>query len=215
MARYRTDQEWASIVDDFRSSGLSQVAFCRRRGLALSTFRPRPGSPGQGAQQLPLGGASPRRGGALPLRPRPRPRGGSRPARGLRGQAAERRLLRLHRAGAAGGRDRAPRLLGARAARRHVRADPRPRPSRLRPRGCPRWRGSCWRFSTAVACYLSPKPSRPSGPIATRSRASSPSLSRAGSRSFTGRGAAPTIDRQSADPTQTLQFNWSVLFTHF
>lgn len=39
MAKHRTDQEWASILRAFRDSGLSQAAFCRRRGLALSTFR--------------------------------------------------------------------------------------------------------------------------------------------------------------------------------
>jgi len=49
MARHRTDQEWASIVGAFRRSGLSQVAFCRRRGLALSTFRLRLAAAGGGA----------------------------------------------------------------------------------------------------------------------------------------------------------------------
>lgn len=39
MAKHRTDQEWASILSAFHRSGLSQAAFCRRRGLALSTFR--------------------------------------------------------------------------------------------------------------------------------------------------------------------------------
>jgi len=39
MAKHRTDQEWASILSAFRRSGLSQAAFCRRRGFALSTFR--------------------------------------------------------------------------------------------------------------------------------------------------------------------------------
>jgi len=39
MAKHRTDQEWASILSAFRRSGLSQAACCRRRGLALSTFR--------------------------------------------------------------------------------------------------------------------------------------------------------------------------------
>lgn len=39
MAKHRTNQEWASILSAFRRSGLSQAAFCHRRGLALSTFR--------------------------------------------------------------------------------------------------------------------------------------------------------------------------------
>lgn len=39
MAKHRSDQEWASILSAFRHSGLSQAAFCRRRSLALSTFR--------------------------------------------------------------------------------------------------------------------------------------------------------------------------------
>lgn len=58
MAKHRTDQEWASILSAFRRSSLSQAAFCRRRGLALSTFRlrlaaasraPRPPSSREGA----------------------------------------------------------------------------------------------------------------------------------------------------------------------
>jgi hypothetical protein len=61
MARHRTDQEWASIVGAYRRSGLSQVAFCRRRGLALSTFRLRLAAAGGDAPAPPsFGGAAPR-----------------------------------------------------------------------------------------------------------------------------------------------------------
>ena len=35
------DAHWTAAIDDFRSSGLTQPEFCRRRGLALHTFRRR------------------------------------------------------------------------------------------------------------------------------------------------------------------------------
>jgi hypothetical protein len=38
MAKHRTARQWASILDLYRRSELSQAEFCRRRGLALSTF---------------------------------------------------------------------------------------------------------------------------------------------------------------------------------
>jgi hypothetical protein len=41
-SRHRcTDAEWAEIFRRFKSSGLSQREFCRREGLALSTFQRR------------------------------------------------------------------------------------------------------------------------------------------------------------------------------
>jgi hypothetical protein len=54
------DAQWLAAIDDFRSSGLTQPEFYRRRGLPLHTFRrprngpaiptswPRPASPGAG-----------------------------------------------------------------------------------------------------------------------------------------------------------------------
>jgi hypothetical protein len=38
MAKQRSTRQWAALLDSYRGSGLSQVEFCRRRGLALSTF---------------------------------------------------------------------------------------------------------------------------------------------------------------------------------
>ena len=38
MANYRTARQWASIIERYESSGLTQVAFCRRHHLALSTL---------------------------------------------------------------------------------------------------------------------------------------------------------------------------------
>lgn len=35
------DAHWVAAIDDFRSSGLTQPEFCRRRGLPLHTFRRR------------------------------------------------------------------------------------------------------------------------------------------------------------------------------
>lgn len=55
MAKHRTDHEWASILSDFRRSGLSQSAFCHRRGLALSTFRLRLTEARRNALPLPSG----------------------------------------------------------------------------------------------------------------------------------------------------------------
>ena len=34
----RSADQWASVLSDQRASGLSQVEFCRREGIALSTF---------------------------------------------------------------------------------------------------------------------------------------------------------------------------------
>jgi hypothetical protein len=39
MNRTRTPRQWREILDAFECSDLSQSEFCRRRGLALATFR--------------------------------------------------------------------------------------------------------------------------------------------------------------------------------
>jgi hypothetical protein len=39
MSRTRTPRQWREILDAFERSDLSQSEFCRRRGLALATFR--------------------------------------------------------------------------------------------------------------------------------------------------------------------------------
>jgi len=39
MSRTRTPRHWREILDAFDRSDLSQAAFCRRRRLALATFR--------------------------------------------------------------------------------------------------------------------------------------------------------------------------------
>jgi hypothetical protein len=39
MPRNRTPKQWREILDAFDRSNLSQAEFCRRRGLALATFR--------------------------------------------------------------------------------------------------------------------------------------------------------------------------------
>ena len=39
MPRNRTPRQWREILDAFDRSDLSQAEFCRRRGLALATFR--------------------------------------------------------------------------------------------------------------------------------------------------------------------------------
>ncbi len=39
MPRNRTPRQWREILDAFDRSNLSQAEFCRRRGLALATFR--------------------------------------------------------------------------------------------------------------------------------------------------------------------------------
>lgn len=39
MPRNRTPRRWREILDAFDRSDLSQAEFCRRRGLALATFR--------------------------------------------------------------------------------------------------------------------------------------------------------------------------------
>ena len=39
MSRNRTPRQWHEILDAFERSDLSQAEFCRRRGLALATFR--------------------------------------------------------------------------------------------------------------------------------------------------------------------------------
>lgn len=39
MPRTRTPRQWREILDAFDRSNLSQAEFCRRRNLALSTFR--------------------------------------------------------------------------------------------------------------------------------------------------------------------------------
>ena len=39
MPRNRTPKQWREILDAFDRADLSQVEFCRRRGLALATFR--------------------------------------------------------------------------------------------------------------------------------------------------------------------------------
>ena len=41
MPRQASDAFWVAAIDDFRSSGLTQPEFCRRRGLPLHTFRRR------------------------------------------------------------------------------------------------------------------------------------------------------------------------------
>jgi hypothetical protein len=38
MAKQRSARRWASIIRSYRGSGLTQVEFCGRRGLALSTL---------------------------------------------------------------------------------------------------------------------------------------------------------------------------------
>ena len=39
MPRNRTPRQWREILEAFDRSDLSQAEFCRRRGLALATFR--------------------------------------------------------------------------------------------------------------------------------------------------------------------------------
>jgi hypothetical protein len=39
MPRKRTPRQWREILEAFDRSDLSQAEFCRRRGLALATFR--------------------------------------------------------------------------------------------------------------------------------------------------------------------------------
>lgn len=39
MSRTRTPRQWREILDAFDRSDLSQAEFCRRRGLAIATFR--------------------------------------------------------------------------------------------------------------------------------------------------------------------------------
>jgi hypothetical protein len=39
MSRTRTPRQWLEILDAFEHSSLTQAEFCRRRGLALVTFR--------------------------------------------------------------------------------------------------------------------------------------------------------------------------------
>lgn len=39
MPRNRTPRQWREILDAFDRCDLSQAEFCRRRGLALATFR--------------------------------------------------------------------------------------------------------------------------------------------------------------------------------
>lgn len=39
MSRNRTSRQWREILDAFDRSELSQAEFCRRRGLALASFR--------------------------------------------------------------------------------------------------------------------------------------------------------------------------------
>jgi hypothetical protein len=39
MPRNRTPKQWREILDAFDRTDLSQAEFCRRRGLALATFR--------------------------------------------------------------------------------------------------------------------------------------------------------------------------------
>jgi len=38
MAKHRTAREWASLIARYENGSLTQVAFCRRHHLALSTF---------------------------------------------------------------------------------------------------------------------------------------------------------------------------------
>ena len=38
MAKHRTARQWASILESYERSGLTQGAFCQCRGLALSTL---------------------------------------------------------------------------------------------------------------------------------------------------------------------------------
>jgi len=38
MAKHRTTRQWASILQRFENSGLSQAAFCRRHHIPLSTL---------------------------------------------------------------------------------------------------------------------------------------------------------------------------------
>ena len=37
----RTDTEWATLITEFRASGLTQAAFCEQRGINVSSFRRR------------------------------------------------------------------------------------------------------------------------------------------------------------------------------
>jgi hypothetical protein len=39
MSRTRTPRQWREILDAYDRSELSQAEFCRRRGLAVATFR--------------------------------------------------------------------------------------------------------------------------------------------------------------------------------
>jgi hypothetical protein len=38
MAKHRSARQWASIIESYRGSALTQVEFCRRKGVALSTL---------------------------------------------------------------------------------------------------------------------------------------------------------------------------------
>lgn len=38
MAKHRSARQWTSVIKSYRGSGLTQVEFCRRKGLALSTL---------------------------------------------------------------------------------------------------------------------------------------------------------------------------------
>jgi hypothetical protein len=38
MSKQRSARQWAAIIRSYRGSGLTQVEFCRRKGLALSTL---------------------------------------------------------------------------------------------------------------------------------------------------------------------------------
>ena len=35
---HRSPDQWSQVISDQRASGLSQVEFCKREGIALSTF---------------------------------------------------------------------------------------------------------------------------------------------------------------------------------
>mgnify|MGYP001803044883 CR=1 FL=1 len=38
MAKRRSARQWASILESYRGSGLTQAEFCRRKGVALATL---------------------------------------------------------------------------------------------------------------------------------------------------------------------------------
>ncbi len=58
----RSRAEWQRIIEAFAASGLTQAAFCRREGLALSTFQ-------YWKRRLAAGGPGTRPGSEAPAEP--------------------------------------------------------------------------------------------------------------------------------------------------